>query len=258
MFSALPFAGATETQNIEKNSLNQNLIQNTVGTNAVTDKSLKVASSENNIIGLQNWFQKQDYYTQAINGSYSPYTEKAEKSFPEDAGIMVDTWTKTQTDNAMQQLTNNNNPLTDSATASKNPSDSAVNKQNDSTTSNPNDSTVKSSTSTNSQSTASTIKPKPISKTNAQTITKTKLTVTKTTISGWFMPTGAYDSGYAYQWHYMTWLNYDPSSGQWGVLKYNPKGADGGELTSSVTDVDFDGVSGYEKEYNPRWQLKKA
>lgn len=87
---------------------------------------------------------------------------------------------------------------------------------------------------------------------------KTNSNVNKPTISGWFMPTGAFDSGYEYRWHYVTWLNYDPSSGRWGVLRYNPKDADGGELTSSVTGVDFDGVSGYEKEYNPRWKLKRA
>ena len=98
--------------------------------------------------------------------------------------------------------------------------------------------------------------------TTSSTITAAKAKVTSTTskqtISGWFEPTGAFDSGYAYKWYYVTWLNYDPSSGQWGVLEYNPKGADGGELTSSVTGVDYDGVSGYEKEYSPRWQLTKA
>jgi hypothetical protein len=104
---------------------------------------------------------------------------------------------------------------------------------------------------------------------DTQTVEKTTSTTSKvekttscmkkpTTISGWFMPTGAFDSGYEYGWYYVTWLNYDPSSGCWGVLRYNPKGADGGELTSSVTGVDFDGVSGYEKEYNPRWRLKRA
>ncbi|AEG18611.1 hypothetical protein [Methanobacterium paludis] len=230
IFSALPFAGATETQNIEKNNLNQNLIQNTVGTNAVTDKDL--ASNLENLSGLQKWFQKQGYYTKAINGSYSPYTEKAANIFPEDAAIASDEWTKTQTYKAMQKLTNDN------TITFSNSSESG--------------STVKASKSTDSTSKT------PVSKASAKTVTTTKLTVTKTTISGWFMPTGAYDSGYAYQWYYVTWLNYDPSSGRWGVLKCNPKGAAGGELTSSVTGADFDGVSGYEKAYDPRWQLQKA
>jgi N-acetylmuramoyl-L-alanine amidase len=228
IFSALPFAGATETQNIEKNSLNQNLIQNTVGTNAVTDKDL--ASNLENLSGLQNWFQKQGYYTKAINGSYTPYTKKAANIFPKDAGITSDEWTKTQTYKAMQKLANDNTIVTISQSGS----------------------TAKASESKDSTSKT------PVSKANAKTVTTTKLTVTETTISGWFMPTSAYDSGYAYQWYYVTWLNYDPSSGQWGVLRCNPKGADGGELTSSVTGADFDGVSGYEKAYDPRWQLRKA
>ncbi len=62
-------------------------------------------------------------------------------------------------------------------------------------------------------------------------------------IGGYFQPGGMYEgySGYHY------WVNYDPSSGEYGVLEKNPKGTVEGELTSSVTDTDYDGCTGADK-----------
>ena len=241
MLSALPFAGAADTQNIQNNGVNQSLNQNNVGTNAVTDNGLQLGASGDQVVELQKWLKNQGYYSGAIDGSFGPYTEQAVKCFQTDANITVDGWVATQTENAMKTLTGAN-PITGTTS-------------NNNTT---NQKTVTTKTTATSQAATT----KAATQTTAVTAAKAKVTSTTTstqkTISGWFEPTGAFDSGYAYQWYYVTWLNYDPSSGQWGVLEYNPKGADGGELTSSVTGVDFDGVSGYEKEYSPRWQLTKA
>ena len=255
MFSALPFAGAADTQNIQNNNINTCLNQSNVGTNAVTDNGLKIGATGNQVIELQKWLKNQGYYTGAIDESLGEYTQQAVKLFQTDANITIDGWVSTQTENAMKTLTgtnpitNNNNTKT---TTAKNTANSAANQT---TTT-----TAKAATST--KNTTATISTSAKTNTTSSTITAAKAKVTSTTskqtISGWFEPTGAFDSGYAYKWYYVTWLNYDPSSGQWGVLEYNPKGADGGELTSSVTGVDYDGVSGYEKEYSPRWQLTKA
>ncbi len=62
-------------------------------------------------------------------------------------------------------------------------------------------------------------------------------------IGGYFEP-GGYYGGHAGH-HY--WVNYDPSSGRYGVLENNPKGTEEGELTSSVTDTDYDGCTGGDK-----------
>lgn len=62
-------------------------------------------------------------------------------------------------------------------------------------------------------------------------------------IGGYFEP-GGYYGGHA-GYHY--WVNYDPSSGKYGVLEFNPKGTEEGELTSSVTDTDYDGCTGADK-----------
>jgi|GEM_PF-2297736 N-acetylmuramoyl-L-alanine amidase len=252
MCAALPFAAAADTQNIGKNNVNTNLNQNTVGTNAVTDNGLKIGATGDKVVELQNWLKNQGYYTGAIDGSFGPYTEQAVKYFQEDAGIVVDGWVSTQTENAMEKLTGTTLNLTTGDTTSN--SQSSTTKTSEKTE------PTQVATHTAKTSTSSTLTKTSTTSSNTVAAAKSKVTgkTTGKTISGQFKPTGAFDSGYAYKWYYVTWLNYDPSSGQWGVLEYNPKGADGGELTSSVTGVDYDGVSGYEKEYNPRWQLTKA
>ncbi len=234
MFSALPLAGAADTQN---NGINTNLNQSNVGTNAVTDNGLQLGASGDQVIELQKWLKNQGYYTGAIDGSFGSYTQQAVKLFQTKANITVDGWVSTQTENAMKTLTGVN-PITGTT--------------NNQTTATTQAATKTTANTENTQTTAVTAAKAKVTSTTSSSSSSQK------TISGWFMPTGAFDSGYAYQWYYVTWLNYDPSSGQWGVLEYNPKGADGGELTSTVTGVDYDGVSGYEKEYSPRWQLTKT
>lgn len=250
MCAALPFAAAADTQNIGKNNVNTNLTQNTVGTNAVTDNGLKIGATGDKVVELQNWLKNQGYYTGAIDGSFGPYTEQAVKYFQEDAGIVVDGWVSTQTENAMEKLTGTTLNLTTSDTTSSSQSSTTKTSTKTETTQAATQTTSTTKTTSNALTKTST--------TSSNTLAAAKSEVTGKTISGWFEPTGAFDSGYAYKWYYVTWLNYDPSSGQWGVLEYNPKGADGGELTSSVTGADFDGVSGYEKAYSPRWKLTKA
>ena len=105
MFSALPFAGAADTQNIVNNNVNQSLNQNNVGTNAVTDNGLKLGASGDQVVELQKWLKNQGYYSGAIDGSFGPYTEQAVKYFQTDANITVDGWVATQTENAMKNWT---------------------------------------------------------------------------------------------------------------------------------------------------------
>ena len=111
MFSALPFAGAADTQNIVNNNVNQSLNQNNIGTNAVTDNGLKLGASGDQVVELQKWLKNQGYYSGAIDGSFGPYTEQAVKYFQTDSNITVDGWVATQTENAMKTLTGVN-PIT--------------------------------------------------------------------------------------------------------------------------------------------------
>nr|WP_209585226.1 peptidoglycan-binding protein [Methanobacterium aggregans] len=223
IFSVLPFAGAVQTSDIVKDSLKENFTKNTNETKTVADNNLKTEASMYNVAKVQPWFQDQGYYTRAINGSYSHYKDGTENSSTDSE--IDNTWTTTHMARSLGQVLNNTLPKS---------SENGVE--------------VNSSLNSSANDKASA----------KRVVTKTaRVTVTKNTISGWFMPTGIYGSNYAYKWYYKTWLNYDPSSGQWGVLEYNPKHAQGAELTSSVTGVDYDGVSGYEKEYSPRWHLSK-
>lgn len=224
IFSALPFAGAVKTNDTVKDSLNGNFNEKLNETTNLTDNSQKTGSEVYNVAKVQPWFQDQGYYTRAINGSYGHYNSGTKNS-SEDSEKSSSAWTEEHMARSLGQVLNTTAPKPSSA-------DVEVNSSLDS--------------SAKDRAGAKTV------------VTKTsRVTVTKNTISGWFMPTGIYGSNYAYRWYYKTWLNYDPSSGRWGVLEYNPKHAQGAELTSSVTGVDYDGVTGYEKEYSPRWHLSK-
>ena len=101
MFSALPFAAATEIQNTD---FNQNITQSTSVTNAVMDQGLKTGANGTYVVELQKWLQNQGYYTGYIDGSFGPYTEKAVKYFQDDSNIVVDGWVATQTVGAMEDL----------------------------------------------------------------------------------------------------------------------------------------------------------
>ncbi len=97
MFSALPFASATEIQNTNVN-------QNTSVTNAVTDNGLKIGSNGTYVVKLQKWLKDQGYYAGDLDGSFGPYTEEAVKYFQNDSDIVVDGWVFTQTAGAMEDL----------------------------------------------------------------------------------------------------------------------------------------------------------
>ena len=101
MFSALPFAAATEIQNTD---FNQSITQSTSVTNAVMDQGLKTGANGTYVVELQKWLQNQGYYTGYIDGSFGPYTEKAVKYFQDDSNIVVDGWVATQTVGAMEDL----------------------------------------------------------------------------------------------------------------------------------------------------------
>lgn len=74
-------------------------------------------------------------------------------------------------------------------------------------------------------------------------------------ITGEFMPSGVYSHGYAYKIYVKSWVNYCPACHKYHALLYNPKGVYEGELTCKYCGADFDGVTGYEKLYHPRWRL---
>lgn len=76
-------------------------------------------------------------------------------------------------------------------------------------------------------------------------------------ISGWFKPSGPGSSNYEYKWYYRYWVNECPVC-HTHTLDYNPKGVPEAELTCLKCSADFDGVTGVEKQYNPRWRLTPA
>lgn len=79
----------------------------------------------------------------------------------------------------------------------------------------------------------------------------------KDIISGWFKPSGPGSSHYEYKWHYKYWVNECPVC-HTHTMDYNPKGVAEAELTCLKCSADFDGVTGIEKQYNPRWRLTPA
>lgn len=79
----------------------------------------------------------------------------------------------------------------------------------------------------------------------------------KNIISGWFKPSGPGSSNYEYKWFYRSWVNECPVC-HTHTLAYNPKGVPEAELTCTKCSADFDGVDGWEKQYNPRWRLTAA
>jgi N-acetylmuramoyl-L-alanine amidase len=101
MFSALPFASASELQNTY---VNQSTTQNTSVTNAVTDNGLKIGADGIYVVKLQKWLKNQGYYTGYIDGSFGPYTKEAVKYFQNDSDIVVDGWVANQTVGAMEGL----------------------------------------------------------------------------------------------------------------------------------------------------------
>ena len=100
MFSALPFATATEIQNT---TFNQDVTQST-SVNAVTENGLKIGANGTYVVELQKWLEEQGYYTGDIDGSFGPYTEKAVKYFQNDSNIVIDGWVATQTVGAMEDF----------------------------------------------------------------------------------------------------------------------------------------------------------
>jgi len=186
MFSALPLAGAAETQNT---NVTQSTNQNTVGTNAVTDNGLKIGATGDQVVTLQKWLKNQGYYTGRIDGSFGPYTKLAVKYFQTDSNITVDGWVANETVGAMTQLTGENpftvtsgtssstGSSTDSTSSTTSSSDS-TSRDSDSSTDNYSDSTHDSQSSDVSASTTSTS-----STTSTKTSTKTTTKTTSTSSS---------------------------------------------------------------------------
>lgn len=82
----------------------------------------------------------------------------------------------------------------------------------------------------------------------------------KSTITVKAKPTCAYNCG-SWKWYTTTFVNECPfckAKGKKSKLKYNPKNADGGELTCSVCGADFCGVCGREKRVPSRKRLTKV
>ena len=96
MFSALPFATATEIQNTTFN------VTQSSSVNAVTEKGLKVGANGTYVVELQKWLKEQGYYVGDVDGSFGPYTELAVKYFQNDSSIVVDGWVASQTVGAME------------------------------------------------------------------------------------------------------------------------------------------------------------
>jgi len=101
MFSALPFASASEIQNTY---VNQSTNHNISVANAVTDQGLKIGADGTYVVKLQKWLKNQGYYTGNIDGSFGPYTKEAVKYFQNDSDIIVDGWVANQTVGAMEDL----------------------------------------------------------------------------------------------------------------------------------------------------------
>jgi len=76
-------------------------------------------------------------------------------------------------------------------------------------------------------------------------------------ISGWFKPSGPGSGNYEYKWYYRYWENECPFC-HTHTLAYNPKGVPEAELTCLRCSADFDGVDGWEKQYNPSGRLTPA
>ena len=85
---------------------------------------------------------------------------------------------------------------------------------------------------------------------------KKKKKVEIPTISLWAKP--SVRSGYAYKWHYRTWVNYCPNCGGYNCLLINPKGVPERELTCGRCDSDYCGVTGKEKYSWSRVYLRSA
>lgn len=84
---------------------------------------------------------------------------------------------------------------------------------------------------------------------------KTDNTKKINTITGTFKPSGVYGRNYAYKWYKKTWVNYCPGCKRHNTLRLNPKGVPEREITCSRCSADFDGVTGWDKMYKPRWKL---
>ena len=65
-------------------------------------------------------------------------------------------------------------------------------------------------------------------------------------------------SGYAYKWYTMTWVDYCPNCHRYNCLLINPKGVPERELTCSFCSSDFCGVTGKEKYSWSRVYLRRS
>jgi N-acetylmuramoyl-L-alanine amidase len=174
MFSALPFASASEIQNTY---VNQSTNQNISVANAVTDQGLKIGADGKYVVKLQKWLKNQGYYTGYIDGSFGPYTKEAVKYFQNDSDIVVDGWVANQTVGAMEDL-NGVNIFEETSESSISSTSSSDIKSTSTTNTVKKQVTTRSTNKTNTKS--STVTAKKVSTTKKSTIT-TKTSVSKKT-----------------------------------------------------------------------------
>lgn len=175
MFSALPFATATEVQNT---TLNNSITQSS-SVNAITDKGLKIGANGTCVVELQKWLEEQGYYTGNIDGSFGPYTELAVKYFQNDSSIVVDGWVANQTVGAMEDI-NGVNIFEETFKSSSSTSSSYVSTETSET------SVAKSSTATTKSSvntTKSSVKTSVSTKHSTSTVTSTSKKTSTTSYS---------------------------------------------------------------------------
>lgn len=165
MFSALPFAAATEIQNTNNTTQSPSV-------NAVTEKGLKIGANGTYVVELQKWLKNQGYYIGNIDGSFGPYTKLAVKYFQNDSDIVVDGWVATQTVGAMEDLNGVNIFEVNSSTSSSDIKSTTTTKKTDAS--------VKNATTSSVNTTKSSTKTS-VSTTKSSTVTSKKTSATTST-----------------------------------------------------------------------------
>ena len=132
MFSIMPFSWAADTNNTD---VNQSETEKTANENDMANNGLKIGSTGDEVVALQNWLKTQGYYTGDIDGSFGPYTETAVKYFQNHTNITVDGYVSSESLKSMVMLSGIN-PLETVNTASGDSSKDSTNKNINSTTSN--------------------------------------------------------------------------------------------------------------------------
>lgn len=142
MFSIIPFSWAADTNNTDVNQ------SKTANENDMANNGLKLGSTGDEVVALQNWLKTQGYYTGDIDGSFGPYTETAVKYFQNHTNITVDGYVSSESLKSMVMLSGIN-PLETVNTASGDSSKDSTNKKYTNSASTSNTKRYSSKTSTN-------------------------------------------------------------------------------------------------------------